>query len=123
MAMLKAANLAVRFLLELCLLAALGWSGFQLAEPASLNVALAVIAPLLAALVWGAFVAPRARIVVPDWAWLAIQLLLFGLAIAGLAATGQSRLAAGFAVAVAINLSLVVLWRQREIVRRAVRER
>ncbi len=123
MAMLKAVNLAVRFLLELCLLAALGWSGFQLAEPASLKVILAVMAPLLAAVVWGAFVAPRARIVVPDWAWLGIQLLLFGLAIAGLAATGQSRLAGVFAVAVAINLSLVVLWRQREIVHKGVRER
>ena len=52
---MKAANLTVRFLLDLCLLAALAYDGLQL------NAALAVVAPAVAAIVWALFVSPRAR--------------------------------------------------------------
>ena len=114
MAQLKAANLAARFLLELCMLAALGFTGFQLGEPLLLKLALAVLLPLIAAIVWGLFVSPRARIAVPYWLWLAIQLLLFGLAIGGLVLTGQTLLGTVFGLVVAINIFLLVIWQQHD---------
>ena len=53
---MKELNLGVRFLLELCLLAALAYAGLQV------SVVLAVAAPLAAAVVWGLFVSPKARV-------------------------------------------------------------
>src|SRR5689334_23481657 len=57
---LHAANLGLRFLLELCMLAALGYWGFQAGDGPVLKIVLGLGAPLLAAVVWGLFIAPRA---------------------------------------------------------------
>ncbi|MGE5226452.1 MAG: YrdB family protein [Planctomycetaceae bacterium] len=89
--------LTVRFLLELGLLAALAVWGFHAGVGATAWV-FGLVAPLLAAAVWGAFVAPRARWPVPVGLRLAIELVLFGLAAVGLAATGRGPLAVAFAV-------------------------
>jgi len=43
-----------------------------------------------------------------------VQVVLFGAAVAGLAAAGNGVLAALFAVAVAVNLSLVLFWHQAD---------
>lgn len=112
MAILKGANLALRFVLELCLLGALGWIGYQSGQTILVRVALVAALPALAAIVWGLFVAPRARFALPEWLWVGIQLLLFGLAVVGLAALGQRQWATIFAVVTAANLLLVVLWKQ-----------
>jgi hypothetical protein len=57
---LAATNLAIRFLLELALLAALAVWGFRAVEPLWLRFALGLVAPAIALVAWGAFVAPRA---------------------------------------------------------------
>jgi hypothetical protein len=106
----KQANLGLRFLLELCLLAALAYAGLQV------SVLLCVVAPLLAAVVWGLFVSPRARFPLRPAAWLAVQVVLFGIAIAGLIAAGSVVLGIAFAVAVAANLALVLFWHQHDTV-------
>jgi hypothetical protein len=108
----RAANLALRFLLELSLLAALAYSGLQV------NVALAVVAPLAAAAVWGLFISPRARYPLPRAWWVALQVVLFGVAVAGLAATGQRLLGALFGAIACLNLSLVLYWHQSDTVTR-----
>jgi hypothetical protein len=100
----KELNLGVRFLLELCLLAALAYAGLQV------NVALAVAAPLVAAVVWGVFVSPKARIPLPTDAWLAVQVILFGAAVVGLVLAGNALLGVLLAIAVAVNLALVLFW-------------
>lgn len=56
--MLKSANLLVRFLLELCALVALAYWGFHTEGALAIRLGLGIVAPLLAALVWGTFVAP-----------------------------------------------------------------
>jgi uncharacterized protein DUF2568 len=94
----RIANLGLRFLLELALLAALAYWGWH-----EQGVALAILLPLLAAVVWGAFVAPKARFPVPVPVRLAIELTLFGLAVAGLFAAGADAL--GFAFAAVVILS------------------
>lgn len=93
MLIIKSANLALRFLLELCALAALGYWGFQAGQSLVVKIALAIISPLLAAVIWGMFVAPKASVPVSTPVWLLLQLAIFGLA-------------------VLVNSLLLYLWRQ-----------
>ena len=85
---LRGVTLTVRFLCELAMLAALAFWGFGAGEGVG-AWALGIGAPLLAAATWGAFVAPKARWPVPAPLRVAIELVLFGLAAAALAAAGQ----------------------------------
>jgi len=112
MQIIKSANLALRFALELCALGALGYWGYQAGSGTFMKVGLAIGAPLLAALVWGAFVAPKATVPVPLSLWLLLQAIIFGLAAAGMLATGHRNLAAAFVLAVAVNSTLLYVWRQ-----------
>jgi Protein of unknown function (DUF2568) len=104
---MRAANLALRFLLELCLLAALAAWGAQAGGSVVADVALAVLAPLAAAAVWGVFVAPRAPRRAPDPARLGLELLLFGLGAAALIAAGHSGLGLALGIVGALNAVLV----------------
>jgi hypothetical protein len=95
---LRGVVLTVRFLCELAMLAALAYWGFLVGDGAGAWL-LGIGAPVLAAAVWGAFVAPRARWPVPVPVRLVIELVLFGGAAAALAAAGQPALAVVLAVA------------------------
>jgi Protein of unknown function (DUF2568) len=106
----KAGNLGLRFLLELCLLAALAYVGLQV------DVVLAVILPLVAGVVWGLFVSPKARYPVSLTWWLGVQVVLFGVAVIGLIAVGEAVLGVAFGVLVVVNLGLVLFWHQRDTV-------
>jgi hypothetical protein len=112
MLVIKSANLALRFILELCALGALGYWGYRTGSGLLLKIVLTVGAPLLAAVVWGAFIAPKASVPVPIWLWLVLQALIFGLATAGLVATGHQTLAVAFVLAVLINGALMYVWGQ-----------
>jgi NhaP-type Na+/H+ or K+/H+ antiporter len=74
---LSAAILTTRFLLELCLLGALGTGGWALAGGGVLGGVAAVAAALAGALVWGAWIAPRARRRLRDPARFALETVLF----------------------------------------------
>jgi hypothetical protein len=100
----KELNLGLRFLLELCLLAALAYAGLQV------HVLLAIAAPLAAAVVWGLLVSPKAPVSLPTAVWVAVQVILFGAAVVGLVLAGNPLLAITFAIAVVINLALVLFW-------------
>jgi hypothetical protein len=106
----KAANLGLRFLLELCLLAALTYVGLQV------NVVLAVAFPLVAAVVWGLFVSPKARYPLSSPLWVGLQVVLFGVAVIGLIVAGSVWLGIVLGVVVAVNLALVLFWHQRDTV-------
>jgi hypothetical protein len=56
---IKGANLALRILLELCALGALGYWGVNAGGGLMSKIGLGVGAPLVAAVVWGAFVSSR----------------------------------------------------------------
>jgi hypothetical protein len=58
--LIKGATLALRFLLELCALGALGYWGFKTGGGALAKVGLGLGVPLVAAVVWGTFVAQGA---------------------------------------------------------------
>jgi Protein of unknown function (DUF2568) len=84
----RGATLTARFLCELAMLAALAFWGYVVGEGPWAWL-LGVGAPTLAAVVWGAVVAPRARFPVPAPVRVQIELVLYALAAVGLAAAGQ----------------------------------
>jgi hypothetical protein len=91
---------SLSFLIELCALAALGYWGL------TVDVVLAVVAPLAAAVVWGVFCSPRAAVRLPPWAKAAVQLLVLLGGAAALVAAGQPWLAAVLAAAVLVDAAL-----------------
>ncbi len=58
--LIKGANLALRFLLELCALGLLSYWGFKTGGGLIAKILLGICAPLMAAVVWGVFVSPQA---------------------------------------------------------------
>jgi uncharacterized protein DUF2568 len=111
---MRGVTLVVRFLCELSMLAALGYWGFTEGEGASALV-LGIGAPALAAVIWGLFVAPKAKHPVSITARLWIELVLFAASALALAATGHAALAAALAVlAAATSISNAMQERRGE---------
>lgn len=113
--MLKAliwGHLSLAFLLELCMLAALVAWGIHTGDGTGAKVALGVGAPLLAAVVWGLFMAPRAVIKIPLPAHLALYLVIFGVAALALAAAGYPTLAWLLAILAALSKALTYILRR-----------
>jgi hypothetical protein len=102
MTLLNALTLTVRFLLELCMLTALGYWGFKTGDGAAAWL-LGLGAPLAAAVVWGLFIAPKATVEVPRAVWIGLQVLLFGAAALALAAVAPIGLAVTFLAAVVLD--------------------
>jgi Protein of unknown function (DUF2568) len=109
---LRGVTLTVRFLCELAMLAALTSWGFQAGDGVTAWV-LGIGAPLLAAVVWGALVAPKARWPAPIQVRVVIELVLYAAAVAALVVTGQPVLAVALAVA-ALTTSLLNAWQERQ---------
>ncbi|HYF76264.1 MAG TPA: YrdB family protein [Symbiobacteriaceae bacterium] len=110
--MLQGANLGVRFLLEICALVGLGYWGFRTGNGGTARYVLGIGAPLLAAVVWGMFVAPKASIPVSGAVRMGLELVIFGSAAAALWAVGRTGLAAAFALVAVISRVLMIVWRQ-----------
>jgi hypothetical protein len=104
-----AVNLGVRFLLELAMLVALGWVGGEIGSSVVVRVLLAIVFPLVAAVVWGVFVAPKAPRRLTDPAKLLVEIVLFSAAAGGLAVVGHPVLAAVLAVVFAVNTAVLRL--------------
>lgn len=79
---MTAVLLGVRFLAELGMLACLALAGWRLGQSWPASAVLAVGLPLLAALTWGRWVAPRASRRLHDPARLVLEVLLFGATLA-----------------------------------------
>ena len=98
-----AVNLGVRFLLELAMLVALGWVGGEIGSSWVVRALLAIAFPLVAAGVWGMFIAPKAPRRLADPAKLVVELGLFAAAVVGLALVGHPVLAAVLGVVFVVN--------------------
>jgi hypothetical protein len=104
-------NDVLAFLLELVALAALGYWGFKAGPGVPAKIALAVGAPLLAAVAWGLFASPKATIALPLIGVLAVKALVFGSATLALYAVGNRTAAICFAVIVVVNIAIAVTGR------------
>ncbi len=112
MAIVQSINLGLRFALELSLLGALGYAGFQLDAgwPARLLVGIGL--PLIAAVIWGLFVAPKAsHLLTEPWRF-AVELGLFTLGAVALWVVGQTPLALALLALFLLNRLLMVVWSQ-----------
>lgn len=105
-------NLAVRFLLELAALAAIGYWGWSQHDGA-LRFVLAIGLPLLAAILWGTFAVPedpsrsgKAPVPVPGIVRLVLELALFAFAAWALYDAGNATLALVLAAIVIIHYVL-----------------
>jgi Protein of unknown function (DUF2568) len=110
MNLLRSINLGVRFLLELCMLAAVGYWGFKTGSGWLLRIALGIGAPLSIAIIWGAFVAPKAAYPLHGFMLLTLEAILFGSGVAALYATKNYSLAWTFAIILIINRILIFVW-------------
>jgi hypothetical protein len=117
----RQALLVIRFALELCALAALAYWGFTLDANRPVLIVAGLIAPLLFAVAWGLLVSPKARIRMAASARLAIEVVLWAIAVIALVA-GKPALAALFAAVVVANKSLL-LWAERRRSEKASSER
>jgi hypothetical protein len=80
---MKAANLALRFLLELAALAALAYWGW------GVTWALAIAAPATWIVLWATFGSPKARVTLSTPQRIAFEAVVFGAAAVALWAAGQ----------------------------------
>ncbi|WP_433296701.1 YrdB family protein [Actinoplanes sp. CA-030573] len=100
---MRAFNLALRFALELCALAALAYGGWHLPGPVWFRILAAIALPLLGAVIWARWVAPRASHPLPDPQRLIPEWVVFGGATVALILTGHPILGAILAVLAAVN--------------------
>jgi Protein of unknown function (DUF2568) len=109
----KPLNLAVKFLLELGALAAFGVWGASLAGGVA-AVALAIALPLVAAVLWGIFAAPRAARRLPLRLRAPFELTVFALGALALWGAVSVLPAAAFAVVAGANAVLLTAFDQWE---------
>jgi hypothetical protein len=108
-----AANLGLRFLLELAALAAVGWWGWHTGGSTLGRLALATVLPLVVAVVWGVFIAPKARVKVSRPVWYALQIVIFGSASLALASVWSPWAGVAFALIVVANIALLAIAGER----------
>jgi hypothetical protein len=102
----RAANLGLKFALELAALAALVYWALDVAGGIG-AVLLAIAAPLAWMTLWGLFAAPRAERRLPTPARVPFELAMLGLGAAALAAAGLAGLAIAFFAVVLLNTVLL----------------
>jgi hypothetical protein len=100
---MRVVNLGLRFVLELCALAALAYGGWHVPGSIWVRILAGVALPVMAAVVWGRWVAPKASHPLPDPLRLAPEWLVFGGAAVALAVTGHPILAVVLAMLAATN--------------------
>ena len=108
MTALSQLNLAVRFLLELAVLGALGWAALRLVD-GPMRILAAIAAVLITAALWGTLVAPRAPVRLPLPGQLAVEATIFGAAVAALTAIDLLPLAVALGAAAFVNRTIMLL--------------
>jgi len=112
MEILKAINAGLAFLLELAMLAAFGYWGFQGEKSIWIKWGLGIGIPLAVAILWGLLLAPKANQRLNILWGTLLSLGLFCLAALALYQTDHPALAIALTVIAIVNRILVVLWRE-----------
>jgi hypothetical protein len=112
MQIVKAINAGLAFFLELAMLAAFGYAGFNSNTGTGVRWALGLGVPVVAAIVWGVFFAPRAARRLSAPAGIFVSLALFCAAAVALMLVGQTGLGIVLALIAVVNRLLVLVWKQ-----------
>jgi hypothetical protein len=110
---MKAANLALKFLLELGAIAAFAYWGANAADGV-LSVLLAILAPVVMILAWGVFAAPKSERRLPGVARAPFELPVFAGAAVALLAAGSTAGAVLFGALVVVSAALLTVVGQWE---------
>ena len=110
--MIKAINLAAAFFLEIAMLVAFAYFGFHYPENTVMKYLLMITLPVIAIMLWGYFAAPKSKHRLQQPSRVLFALTMFGAAIFLLNMTGETMLAAVFAIMVIINQLLLFILKQ-----------
>ena len=94
------------------MLAAVGYWGFKTQSGWWMKLTLGIGLPILIAVVWGLFVAPRAMYPLRGIPHLVLALILLGSGAVALFASGIPTLGWIYAITLVVNQVLLVLWKQ-----------
>jgi hypothetical protein len=108
----KQANLALTFFLELAALVALGYWGFSVGQGTWWKIVLGVGVPLLMIVLWSMLGAPRSAWRLQGFAYVILEIVFYGSAVIGLFHAGQPIWSGLFGLICIINLSLNAMWHQ-----------
>jgi hypothetical protein len=103
---IKNANLALAFFLELGVLAALAYWGFQTGQGTIVRFALGIGAPAVAIVVWALFGSPQAMWHLDGIYRVLLEVIFFGSAAVALFVAGQHVLGVAFALVFVLNTVL-----------------
>ncbi|MEM5773920.1 MAG: YrdB family protein [Anaerolineaceae bacterium] len=112
MDILKMSNLGLRFLLELLILVILGYWGFKTGTTPATRTLLGIGSPVLFAVVWGIFMAPKSSLQLGAPWYYFLEVILFALSGWALHSAGKTNLAIAFGALYLINRILLLIWRQ-----------
>ena len=107
---LKGANLAVAFLLEVVALIAFAFWGWTVGANGATRLLLAITVPVVAALLWGAFLSPKPEFSLPDPVVPLARLAFFALAVLALWGSGHHVASLVTAAVLLVNRALLTAW-------------
>jgi Protein of unknown function (DUF2568). len=110
--MLKNANLALTFFMELAILAAFGYWGIQTGQGILLKIVLGIGAPAIFVVIWSLFGAPKSVWPLQDLQLLTLRGVLSGIAVIALLTTSHRTLGITFALVTILNIVLLYVWEQ-----------
>ncbi|MGE7693671.1 YrdB family protein [Lysinibacillus sp. NPDC094177] len=106
-------NLALRFLLEICVLLSFGYWGIQNGKGMFFKLLLGIGAPVLFVVIWSLFGSPKATFPLSGALHFMLEFVVFSLAVIALYAAGRTQLATIFAILIIINQILLSVFNQR----------
>jgi hypothetical protein len=112
MDVLKGTNLLVRFLLELGMLAAVGYWGFKTHSSWAMKILFGIGLPVLIAVIWGMFMAPKSEHRLSGVPFTVMDFVLLGSGAAALVASGHATLAWIYFALLIVSESLRLVWKQ-----------
>lgn len=107
---MRAANLALKFLLELAALVSFGYAAYAATPNRALAAAAAVLAPVAGAIVWGIFAAPKSTRRLRDPALLVFEMVFFAVAALALIHAGDRNGGVALYLLFLMNASLLHYW-------------
>lgn len=110
--MFQELNIALRFVLELCILGIIGYWGFRVGKIPAMKITLAITLPAIVAVIWGLFGAPNAEWEVQGTLHVLLEILVFGLGVMALYHLRHYALASVLAVVIIMNRILMFIWDQ-----------
>jgi uncharacterized protein DUF2568 len=111
MDILKGLNVLVRFLLELCMYAAVGYWGFKTQSSWVMKIFLGIGLPVLIAVLWSLFLAPKATHPLRGISRLSLELILLGSGAVALFSGGRANLGWVYLAILALNEILLFVWK------------